>query len=99
MVASASFLIRALRKLLLYGGIFLILLMLTCLFLCKGVPQLQLSHAHMRDGINILDMLNILAAAMLPPSPSPAIFHDLFFSGKTVCIQWKSWVSVSFSVM
>lgn len=56
--------------------------MLTCLFLCKGVPQLQLSHAHMRDGINILDMLNILAAAMLPPSP--AIFHDLFFSGKTL---------------
>lgn len=51
------------RKLLFYGET------LSYLFLCKGVPQFQLYHAHMRDGINILDMLNVLAEAMLHPSP------------------------------
>lgn len=43
-----------------------------------GVPRFQLSRVHMRDGINIGDMLVILAAAVLHPSPARAIMV-LFF--------------------
>lgn len=60
---------------------------------CRGVPQFH----NMRDGINIWDMLKVLAVATLHPSPVQAIFRDPFcFSGKTVCIQREGWVFVIF---